>query len=108
MLACVVPGSSAVEQPAVNRLVAGSNPARGAKLGQGFAAKFARGWPSVKSHLATSLATICKIREAPLDAPELQFSIAGRTKPQLCNRSRKSIGDEDPSPGLRLRGPMRV
>src|SRR5262245_17224417 len=32
MLACVVPGSSAVEQPAVNRLVAGSNPARGAKL----------------------------------------------------------------------------
>jgi hypothetical protein len=26
----VVPGSSAVEQPAVNRLVAGSNPARGA------------------------------------------------------------------------------
>src|SRR5262245_7442545 len=30
-LARVVPGSSAVEQPAVNRLVAGSNPARGAK-----------------------------------------------------------------------------
>src|SRR5215467_1747576 len=28
----LVPGSSAVEQPAVNRLVAGSNPARGAKL----------------------------------------------------------------------------
>jgi hypothetical protein len=28
------PGSSAVEQPAVNRLVAGSNPARGAKLNQ--------------------------------------------------------------------------
>ena len=28
------PGSSAVEQPAVNRLVAGSNPARGAKLKQ--------------------------------------------------------------------------
>jgi hypothetical protein len=27
----MVPGSSAVEQPAVNRLVAGSNPARGAK-----------------------------------------------------------------------------
>src|SRR5262245_16406388 len=26
----MVPGSSAVEQPAVNRLVAGSNPARGA------------------------------------------------------------------------------
>ncbi len=29
--AALVPGSSAVEQPAVNRLVAGSNPARGAK-----------------------------------------------------------------------------
>jgi hypothetical protein len=28
------PGSSAVEQPAVNRLVAGSNPARGAKSNQ--------------------------------------------------------------------------
>ena len=28
------PGSSAVEQPAVNRLVAGSNPARGAKFFQ--------------------------------------------------------------------------
>ena len=28
------PGSSVVEQPAVNRLVAGSNPARGAKLKQ--------------------------------------------------------------------------
>jgi hypothetical protein len=27
----MVPGSSVVEQPAVNRLVAGSNPARGAK-----------------------------------------------------------------------------
>ena len=26
-----IPGSSVVEQPAVNRLVAGSNPARGAK-----------------------------------------------------------------------------
>ncbi len=33
-LANVFPGSSAVEQPAVNRLVAGSNPARGAKLNQ--------------------------------------------------------------------------
>ena len=30
----VFPGSSVVEQPAVNRLVAGSNPARGAKLFQ--------------------------------------------------------------------------
>ena len=30
----MVPGSSAVEQPAVNRLVAGSNPARGAKQKQ--------------------------------------------------------------------------
>src|SRR5262245_10086220 len=30
-VARVFPGSSAVEQPAVNRLVAGSNPARGAK-----------------------------------------------------------------------------
>ena len=30
--AAVFPGSSAVEQPAVNRLVAGSNPARGAKI----------------------------------------------------------------------------
>jgi hypothetical protein len=28
----VFPGSSVVEQPAVNRLVAGSNPARGAKV----------------------------------------------------------------------------
>ena len=32
--AAVFPGSSAVEQPAVNRLVAGSNPARGAKQNQ--------------------------------------------------------------------------
>src|SRR5215510_648635 len=31
-LARVVPGSSAVEQPAVNRLVDGSNPSRGAIL----------------------------------------------------------------------------
>jgi hypothetical protein len=30
----VFPGSSVVEQPAVNRLVAGSNPARGAKYFQ--------------------------------------------------------------------------
>jgi hypothetical protein len=30
----VFPGSSVVEQPAVNRLVAGSNPARGAKQNQ--------------------------------------------------------------------------
>ena len=32
--AALFPGSSVVEQPAVNRLVAGSNPARGAKLNQ--------------------------------------------------------------------------
>ena len=30
--AAMFPGSSVVEQPAVNRLVAGSNPARGAKI----------------------------------------------------------------------------
>jgi hypothetical protein len=30
-LSAMFPGSSVVEQPAVNRLVAGSNPARGAK-----------------------------------------------------------------------------
>src|SRR5262249_40245096 len=34
------PGSSAVEQPAVNRLVAGSNPARGAKLNQRVSLKY--------------------------------------------------------------------
>lgn len=34
------PGSSAVEQPAVNRLVAGSNPARGAKRNQRLNVKF--------------------------------------------------------------------
>jgi hypothetical protein len=33
-VARVFPGSSAVEQPAVNRLVAGSNPARGATFHQ--------------------------------------------------------------------------
>jgi hypothetical protein len=32
--AALFPGSSVVEQPAVNRLVAGSNPARGAKQSQ--------------------------------------------------------------------------
>ena len=32
MRAPMFPGSSVVEQPAVNRLVAGSNPARGATL----------------------------------------------------------------------------
>jgi hypothetical protein len=31
----VFPGSSVVEQPAVNRLVAGSNPARGANFNFG-------------------------------------------------------------------------
>ena len=31
----LIPGSSAVEQPAVNRLVAGSNPARGANYFRG-------------------------------------------------------------------------
>jgi hypothetical protein len=35
-VARVVPGSSAVEQPAVNRLVAGSNPARGARVDKSF------------------------------------------------------------------------
>jgi hypothetical protein len=33
------PGSSVVEQPAVNRLVAGSNPARGAKQNQSLSQK---------------------------------------------------------------------
>ena len=36
----IFPGSSAVEQPAVNRLVAGSNPARGAILLQSCLAAF--------------------------------------------------------------------
>ena len=43
----VFPGSSAVEQPAVNRLVAGSNPARGAKLFQ-----LLRPNPSTRTKLA--------------------------------------------------------
>jgi hypothetical protein len=42
-VARVFPGSSAVEQPAVNRLVAGSNPARGATLSSPF--DFSRSFP---------------------------------------------------------------
>src|SRR5262245_11043824 len=65
MLACVVPGSSAVEQPAVNRLVAGSNPARGAKLNQGFRASLAPSREGPNLNLATFLATTRRFRQRP-------------------------------------------
>jgi hypothetical protein len=59
----VFPGSSAVEQPAVNRLVAGSNPARGASqikhLAQISSAENSLGAPlgapSLNAHLSTAL-----------------------------------------------------
>ena len=41
-VAAPIPGSSVVEQPAVNRLVAGSNPARGAKQNQRLTANFSQ------------------------------------------------------------------
>src|ERR1700689_2905865 len=47
------PGSSVVEQPAVNRLVAGSNPARGAKQNQSLTAKSSDVNRAPKSRLAT-------------------------------------------------------
>src|SRR5262245_9123454 len=53
-LARVVPGSSAVEQPAVNRLVAGSNPARGAKSEQRLRSKI----PSRTGRPKTARATL--------------------------------------------------
>ena len=52
-LARVVPGSSAVEQPAVNRLVDGSNPSRGAKLNQGLRQESGQERKGKKDHLAT-------------------------------------------------------
>ena len=54
------PGSSAVEQPAVNRLVAGSNPARGAKQNQGIRPTASRWFRGQNSVGATSGATICR------------------------------------------------
>jgi hypothetical protein len=54
------PGSSAVEQPAVNRLVAGSNPARGAKPDQALRAKSSESKSTQNTDLAAYLAAICK------------------------------------------------
>ena len=52
LASAVFPGSSAVEQPAVNRLVAGSNPARGANIFNNI------GQSALKSHTSkTNLAT---------------------------------------------------
>ena len=48
--------------PAVNRLVAGSNPARGAKLNQKLMVEIGESEEAKKAHLATWLATICKTR----------------------------------------------
>src|SRR6266478_3166832 len=61
-LARVVPGSSAVEQPAVNRLVAGSNPARGAKSEQSLKPNYRFLALTQNSGLATNLAIFCKFR----------------------------------------------
>jgi hypothetical protein len=66
-VASAFPGSSAVEQPAVNRLVAGSNPARGAiaKIRALFSHDFFR----FLSNLATGLT---------LNVPVFIFSMAER------------------------------
>jgi hypothetical protein len=56
------PGSSAVEQPAVNRLVAGSNPARGAKLSQALNAETRTDKKPQKVPVATPMATTCTFR----------------------------------------------
>ena len=56
------PGSSAVEQPAVNRLVAGSNPARGAKQNQGFSRQSTMQKSAKNQSGATSGATICRLQ----------------------------------------------
>jgi len=48
--------------PAVNRLVAGSNPARGAKLNQKLMVEIGESEEAKKADLATLLATICKTR----------------------------------------------
>jgi hypothetical protein len=48
--------------PAVNRLVAGANPARRAKINQSFRWKIRGSKEAQKANLATWLATICKTR----------------------------------------------
>jgi hypothetical protein len=55
------PGSSVVEQPAVNRLVAGSNPARGATLNQALRTRQATLTGGLFADLATALATTCRV-----------------------------------------------
>ena len=56
----LLPGSSAVEQPAVNRLVDGSNPSRGAKLNQRLIPKISQAFSTKIRHRATPRATTCK------------------------------------------------
>ena len=51
----MVPGSSVVEQPAVNRLVAGSNPARGATLPTHRRYPAASGAPNARAGIAVAV-----------------------------------------------------
>jgi hypothetical protein len=69
------PGSSAVEQPAVNRLVAGSNPARGAKQKQALTAKSDVRKSTARIAGATFGATFCKTR-----LTRLQLSAGARCR----------------------------
>jgi hypothetical protein len=82
-VARVFPGSSAVEQPAVNRLVAGSNPARGATL------KSAR-------RFLKNFSDLCQTSRPglTLDVPVFTFSMAARAILLRVNRDlmRTAVG----------------
>jgi hypothetical protein len=73
------PGSSVVEQPAVNRLVAGSNPARGANVFRHLNALAGTGKPA-KSHSGNSAGNIwqCNFSERPARGADAPFCLASR------------------------------
>ena len=61
----LVPGSSVVEQPAVNRLVAGSNPARGAKFNSPITSLSLRVSPRIRSNARLAHHALSE-RQAPM------------------------------------------
>jgi hypothetical protein len=79
-LSAMFPGSSVVEQPAVNRLVAGSNPARGAKQFQRLSAASPTEKFSLNRGLATLVATFCRLLGLAIMMASNVSSVTARNK----------------------------
>src|SRR5262249_52820967 len=95
-LARVVPGSSAVEQPAVNRLVAGSNPARGAIVSFPLRHSIPRVYPHNSHSIARALTLTIQMAMPPFcgeTGVKKSGSQKSKSPSQLIDAKVKELGD---------------